>query len=60
MVGEAAASTGAMSDIISQLTTGVTATTIFGVVKDVMPFVIVLIIVFIPMQEFSFETIAII
>ena len=51
MVGDAAASTGAMSDIISQLTTGVTATTIFGVVKDVMPFVIVMIIVSLGLYE---------
>lgn len=34
---------GGMSAIVSQLTTGVTADTIFGVVKDVMPFVIVMI-----------------
>lgn len=39
------ASTGDMTEIVSQLTTGVTATTIFGVVKDVMPFVIIMIIV---------------
>lgn len=39
------ASTGSMTEIVSQLTTGVTATTIFGVVKDVMPFVIIMIIV---------------
>ena len=39
------ASTGGMTEIVSQLTTGVTATTIFGVVKDVMPFVIIMIIV---------------
>lgn len=32
-----------MSAIVSQLTSGVTADTIFGVVKDVMPFVIVMI-----------------
>lgn len=38
-------STGGMTEIVSQLTTGVTATTIFGVVKDVMPFVIIMIIV---------------
>lgn len=34
---------GGMSAIVSQLTSGVTADTIFGVVKDVMPFVIVMI-----------------
>lgn len=32
-----------MSEIITSLTTGVTADTIFGVVADVMPFVIVMI-----------------
>lgn len=32
-----------MSGITSQLTTGVTADTIFGVVSDVMPFVIVMV-----------------
>ncbi len=32
-----------MADIVSQLTTGVTPATIFGVVKDVMPFVIAMI-----------------
>lgn len=32
-----------MTDIVSQLTTGVTPATIFGVVKDVMPFVIAMI-----------------
>jgi hypothetical protein len=32
-----------MSAIVSQLTTGVTADTIFGVVSNVMPFVIVMI-----------------
>lgn len=32
-----------MSEVVSQLTTGVTAETIFGVVSDVMPFVIVMI-----------------
>lgn len=34
-----------MEAIVSQLTTGVTADTIFGVMSDVMPFVIILIIV---------------
>lgn len=32
-----------MSEIVTKLTTGVTADTIFGVVADVMPFVIVMI-----------------
>lgn len=32
-----------MGDIISQLTTGVTPATIFGVVKDIMPFVITMV-----------------
>lgn len=32
-----------MSGIVSQLTTGITADTIFGVVGDVLPFVIVMI-----------------
>lgn len=45
------ASTGGMSDIVSQLTTGVTASTIFGVVKDIMPFVIILIIVSLGLYE---------
>lgn len=35
--------TGSMSNIISQLSTGVTASTIFGVVGDIMPFVIIMI-----------------
>lgn len=45
------ASTGSMTEIVSQLTTGVTATTIFGVVKDVMPFVIIMIIVSLGLYE---------
>lgn len=32
-----------MSDVISSLTTGLTASTFFGVVKDLMPFVIVMV-----------------
>lgn len=32
-----------MTALVSQLTTGITASTIFGVVGDVMPFVITLI-----------------
>jgi len=32
-----------MDAIVSQLTTGITAETIFGVVGDVMPFVIIMI-----------------
>lgn len=34
-----------MQSIITQLTTGITTETIFGVVSDVMPFVIVMVIV---------------
>ena len=34
---------GGMAGIISQLTTGITSTTIFSVVGDVMPFVITMI-----------------
>lgn len=34
---------GTMSNVVSALTTGITASTIFGVVADVMPFVIVMI-----------------
>ena len=34
-----------MEEIVTQLTTGITVDTIFGVVSDVMPFVIVMIIV---------------
>lgn len=45
------ASTGGMPDIVSQLTTGVTASTIFGVVKDIMPFVIIMIIVSLGLYE---------
>lgn len=37
--------TGSMTNIISQLTTGITTSTIFGVVGEVMPFVITMIIV---------------
>lgn len=37
------ATSGGMSELVSQLTTGVTADTIFGVVADVMPFVVVMI-----------------
>lgn len=36
-------STGSMSEVITALTTGITADTIFAVVADVMPFVIVMI-----------------
>lgn len=36
-------STGSMSEVINALTTGITAETIFSVVADVMPFVIVMI-----------------
>lgn len=43
-MGESAAA-GSMSGIITQLTTGVTTSTIFGVVSEVMPFVITMIIV---------------
>ena len=34
-----------MQSIVTQLTTGVTAQTIWGVVSDIMPFVIIMIIV---------------
>lgn len=34
---------GSMSGVVSQLTTGITPTTIFAVVADVMPFVITMI-----------------
>lgn len=37
------AASGGMSAVITKLTTGVTADTIFAVVADVMPFVIVMI-----------------
>lgn len=36
---------GSMESVVSQLTTGVTASTIFGVVSQVMPFVVIMIIV---------------
>ena len=45
MVTAIETSVGGMKGIISQLTTGVTVETIFGVVSDVMPFVIIMIIV---------------
>lgn len=34
---------GSMEAVITKLTTGITSTTIFGVVADVMPFVITLV-----------------
>lgn len=34
---------GSMSGVVSQLTTGITSTTIFAVVAEVMPFVITMI-----------------
>lgn len=37
------AAAGSMSSVVSQLTTGITSSTIFAVVGDVMPFVIVMI-----------------
>lgn len=40
---ETVTSTGSMSEVITALTTGITAETIFSVVADVMPFVIVMI-----------------
>lgn len=43
MVMLAAEGATGMSEIITQLTTGVSPATIFGVVKDVMPFVITMI-----------------
>lgn len=42
-MGETVTSTGSMSEVITALTTGITAETIFSVVADVMPFVIVMI-----------------
>lgn len=47
---DGAAATG-MENIITQLTTGVTAQTIFEVVGDVMPFVIILIPVSLGLYE---------
>lgn len=35
--------TGSMTEVISALTTGITSETIFSVVADIMPFVIVMI-----------------
>lgn len=35
---------GSMSSIVTQLTTGITTSTLFGVVGEVMPFVIVMVI----------------
>lgn len=40
-----------MSEIITQLSTGVTPATIFGVVKDIMPFVVVMIPVSLGLYE---------
>lgn len=40
-----------MEGIVSQLTTGITAETIFGVVGDVMPFVIVMIPIALALYE---------
>lgn len=40
-----------MSEIITQLSTGVTPATIFGVVKDIMPFVVVMIPVCLGLDE---------
>lgn len=34
---------GGMTNVVNQLTTGITSSTIFGVVADVMPFVITLV-----------------
>lgn len=36
--------TGSMSEVVSQLNTGITSSTIFGTVSDLMPWVITLII----------------
>lgn len=41
LIGEA--STGSMQTIISQLTTGITSSGLFGTVSEIMPFVIVMI-----------------
>lgn len=41
LIAEAGAT--GMSDIITQLSTGITPGTIFGVVKDIMPFIIVMV-----------------
>lgn len=40
---ETPVTTGSMSEVITALTTGITAENIFAVVADVMPFVIVMI-----------------
>lgn len=42
-MGEEAVAAGSMTEVISALTTGVTADTIFAVVADVMPFVITMV-----------------
>lgn len=47
----AEAATGSMSSIVTQLTTGVSSTTIFGVVSELMPWVIVLIIASLGLYE---------
>lgn len=43
--------TGSMTSIVSQLTTGITTSTIFGVVSEVMPFVIIMVIVSLGLYE---------
>lgn len=45
------AASGSMTSIVTQLTTGVTSTTIFGVVSEVMPFVIIMIITSLGLYE---------
>lgn len=38
-----AETTGSMSDVITALTTGINAGTIFGVVKDLVPFIVMIV-----------------
>lgn len=42
---------GSMTSIVTQLTTGITTSTIFGVVSEVMPFVIIMVIVSLGLYE---------
>ena len=40
---EGTVATGTMTEVVSALTTGITAETIFGVVADIIPFVVVMV-----------------
>lgn len=40
---EGTVATGSMTEVVSALTTGITAETIFGVVADIVPFVITMV-----------------